>query len=255
MTKRDLGFGKRSWPREIVYIKNRHMGCFQTRSSQDVPKEEAMLRVKERTLGIHQHSAAELDTTVKRAAVDGKVNVALFKRLARKLKLGELQALLACLQMISVDGAIEAHKLSILGVLLGSGDTATKSRLLCEHAEFQGDKQLSPEKIEKLLGDIAFVSINVLGKLCGTLTEAYLTQLKSNAPGVVKQAALDILQGKSSSSHLELSYALTHHFPEWLCPGTVRQLCSRPIKQLMTSLGKVSQKSLQSTANVAVALT
>lgn len=229
------------------------MGCFHTMTSQAVPKEEEKLRVKERTLGLHHRSAAEVDTTVKRAAVDGKLNATLYKRLACKLKLGDIQALLGCLQSIAVDGAYDAQKLGILGVMLGSGDTATKSRLLCEYVETQTNRQFSSEQIEKFLGEIVFVSVNVLGSFCNP-EEPYLSLLKRNAPEVIKQAAIDILQGKASSSHLELSYALTHHFSEWLSPGTVRQLCSRPVKRLMSSFGKVSSKDEEKHIKPAVSL-
>lgn len=219
------------------------MGCFQTRPLNEIPREELALRVMERSLGLHQHSSAEIDGIVRRALIDGKLNVVHYKRVLRRLKLKNYQVLLNCLQIIAKEGEYDARKLGILGVLLGSGDAATKSRLLCEYGEFKTSPQLSAHQIEKLLSDIAFVSIQVLGSLDELQGPPYISRLKSNMLGVVKQSTIDILQGKATSSHLELSYALTHHFSEWLSPSTVRQLCLNPTKQLMSSFRNPVQKT------------
>mmetsp|Transcript_26006 Transcript_26006/g.46066 ORF Transcript_26006/g.46066 Transcript_26006/m.46066 type:complete len:246 (-) Transcript_26006:36-773(-) len=234
------------------------MGCGQSyREPLASTPEEELILMHEQDLGLHFFTSDHNESAIRREALLGLITTKQLERLGSALNL-DLRPLNDSSTPIAMffsklqsEGAYDAEKLVILGILLGCSNDQAKQSLLSQQADPEAKDQIDEPDLNKLLSDIAYISASCLPILAlqNGLDEQimkYLDKLSFSIRDLVVMQTNHIMRGRPSIPISEFKSMLEskeHSF--WLSSFEVRQKLNSASKTLPRSFSSDSFKAFE----------
>lgn len=141
------------------------MGC--TAAKDEISKEEHCLLDGEDSLLYSLKNCKDIDSVHRKYSYQKKINKFQFKEIAARLNLAvhlnPTEKLNTFYDNFKVDqDHYSLKKLLILGLLISSGNTVDKARMLFEIEDKLSEKVLKKARIQKIVGKITWVSLEIL---------------------------------------------------------------------------------------------